>query len=117
VFDLTESYKSLIEALRHAGIHTATRVNIEYIDSEALEISGADELNNASMRCWCRRFRRARHRRQDRRDTLCARKQDTLSGYLSGYAAGRDRICAPCCRMADANSTEFIWRPNILWLR
>jgi CTP synthase len=42
--DLTESYKSLIEALRHAGIHTATRVNIEYLDSEALEISGADEL-------------------------------------------------------------------------
>ena len=35
--DLTESYKSLIEALRHAGMHTATRVNIEYIDSEELE--------------------------------------------------------------------------------
>jgi len=42
--DLTESYKSLIEALRHAGIHTSTRVNIEYLDSEALEISGANEL-------------------------------------------------------------------------
>ncbi|MFS2202902.1 CTP synthetase, partial [Pseudomonas sp. Pseusp3] len=25
--DLTESYKSLIEALRHASMHTATRVN------------------------------------------------------------------------------------------
>ena len=33
--DLTESYKSLTEALRHAGIHTDSRVNIEYIDSEA----------------------------------------------------------------------------------
>ena len=42
--DLTESYKSLIEALRHAGIHTETRVNIEYIDSEALELSGTEEL-------------------------------------------------------------------------
>ena len=42
--DLTESYKSLIEALRHAGIHTETRVNIEYIDSEALETSGTEEL-------------------------------------------------------------------------
>jgi CTP synthase len=42
--DLTESYKSLIEALRHAGIHTATRVNIEYLDSEVLEKSGAEEL-------------------------------------------------------------------------
>lgn len=37
--DLTESYKSLIEALRHAGIHTATRVNIEFLDSELLEKS------------------------------------------------------------------------------
>jgi len=42
--DLTESYKSLIEALRHAGIHTETRVNIEYIDSEAIEASGTSEL-------------------------------------------------------------------------
>jgi len=32
--DLTESYKSLTEALRHAGIHTESRVNIEYLDSE-----------------------------------------------------------------------------------
>ena len=35
--DLTESYKSLIEALRHAGIHNQTQVNIEYIDSEDFE--------------------------------------------------------------------------------
>ncbi len=44
--DLTESYKSLIEALRHAGIHTSTRVNIEYIDSEAIESSGIHGLKN-----------------------------------------------------------------------
>ncbi|MDX8378581.1 MAG: CTP synthase [Gallionella sp.] len=42
--DLTESYKSLIEALRHAGIHTQTRVNIEYIDSEILETAGTRAL-------------------------------------------------------------------------
>jgi CTP synthase len=42
--DLTESYKSLIEALRHAGIHTATRVNIEYLDSEVIETEGTDSL-------------------------------------------------------------------------
>jgi CTP synthase len=38
--ELTESYKSLIEALRHAGIHTGTRVNIDYLDSEDIETSG-----------------------------------------------------------------------------
>ncbi|MEO8331107.1 MAG: CTP synthase [Gallionella sp.] len=42
--DLTESYKSLIEALRHAGIHTQTKVNIEYVDSEALETAGTQGL-------------------------------------------------------------------------
>ncbi|GAB1232873.1 CTP synthase [Ferrigenium sp. UT4] len=44
--DLTESYKSLIEALRHAGIHTSTRVNIEYLDSEVIEVEGTAGLIN-----------------------------------------------------------------------
>ncbi len=34
--DLSDSYKSLNEALRHAGIHNHTRVKIEYVDSEDL---------------------------------------------------------------------------------
>ncbi|MCG5514428.1 CTP synthase [Ectothiorhodospira shaposhnikovii] len=42
--ELTESYKSLNEALTHAGIHTATKVNIRYIDSERLETAGTDCL-------------------------------------------------------------------------
>lgn len=42
--DLTDSYKSLTEALKHAGIQTRTRVRIEYIDSEALEKQGAEAL-------------------------------------------------------------------------
>ncbi|GLU31502.1 CTP synthase [Trinickia caryophylli] len=42
--DLTESYKSLIEALRHASVHTSTRVNIEYIDSEQIEQEGVASL-------------------------------------------------------------------------
>jgi CTP synthase len=42
--ELTESYKSLIEALKHASIHTGTRVNIEYIDSEVIEADGPAAL-------------------------------------------------------------------------
>ncbi len=38
--DLTESYKSLSEALIHAGIRTRTRVKIVYVDSEELEREG-----------------------------------------------------------------------------
>ena len=35
--ELTESYKSLNEALSHAGIHNKSKVNIHYIDSVTLE--------------------------------------------------------------------------------
>lgn len=42
--DLTESYKSLSEALTHAGIHTNSRINIVYIDSEHIEKEGVDCL-------------------------------------------------------------------------
>ncbi|KAG0093363.1 hypothetical protein BGZ92_006037 [Podila epicladia] len=38
--DLTESYKSLIEALKHASIHTSTKVHIHYLDSEVIEKEG-----------------------------------------------------------------------------
>ncbi|MEI7612197.1 MAG: CTP synthase [Betaproteobacteria bacterium] len=42
--DLTESYKSLTEALVHAGITTRSKVKIHYIDSEEIEKSGCDAL-------------------------------------------------------------------------
>jgi CTP synthase len=34
--DLSDSYKSLNEALRHAGIHNHAKVQIEYVDAETL---------------------------------------------------------------------------------
>jgi CTP synthase len=42
--DLTESYKSLSEALTHAGIHTRGKVHIHYVDSEAVERDGTECL-------------------------------------------------------------------------
>ncbi len=42
--DLTESYKSLIEALNHAGMHTESKVNIHYLDSEDIERDGCAVL-------------------------------------------------------------------------
>lgn len=38
--DLADSYKSLSEALLHAGVHTRTRVVINYVDSEDIEKHG-----------------------------------------------------------------------------
>ena len=42
--DLTESYKSLTEALVHAGIYTRSRVKVHYIDSEEIEAKGCAVL-------------------------------------------------------------------------
>ncbi len=42
--NLGDAYKSLSEALTHAGIQTHTNVEIEYIDSEAIELRGATLL-------------------------------------------------------------------------
>jgi CTP synthase len=42
--DLSDSYKSLNEALRHAGIHNHARVKIEYVDSEELTASNVATL-------------------------------------------------------------------------
>jgi CTP synthase len=44
--NLADSYKSLNEALKHAGIHTRTKVNIEYFDSEKLGADGIAGLED-----------------------------------------------------------------------
>jgi CTP synthase len=43
--DLKDSYLSLSEALLHAGIHTRTRIHIEYVESEDIEKHGTACLN------------------------------------------------------------------------
>jgi CTP synthase len=43
--DLKDSYMSLTEALRHAGIQTRTRVNILYVESENIQTEGTACLN------------------------------------------------------------------------
>jgi CTP synthase len=42
--DLSDSYKSLNEALRHAGIHNSAKVNIAYLDSESLQADNISQL-------------------------------------------------------------------------
>ncbi|MGZ8224123.1 MAG: CTP synthase [Methylobacter sp.] len=44
--DHSDAYKSLNEALIHAGIRTRNKVNIEYIDSETIEDEGISRLEN-----------------------------------------------------------------------
>ncbi len=42
--ELLDAYKSLIEAIQHAGIKTRTKVEVEFIDSEEVERKGTDRL-------------------------------------------------------------------------
>jgi CTP synthase len=42
--ELSDAYKSINEALIHAGIHTQTKINIVYIDAEAIQEQGVGLL-------------------------------------------------------------------------
>ena len=46
--DLQDAYKSLTEAIKHAGIQTDTRVEVSYIDAEEVERSGTGCLTGVS---------------------------------------------------------------------
>ena len=43
--EFKESYKSLTEALNHAGIHCNSRVVVEYLDAELIESVGPEKLS------------------------------------------------------------------------
>jgi CTP synthase len=45
--DLTDSYKSLSEAILHAGIHTSTHINFMYVEAQTLEENGTSILDKA----------------------------------------------------------------------
>ena len=46
--DLLDAYKSLVEAIVHAGIHTRTKVLIDYVDAQTLTTQGTGALADVS---------------------------------------------------------------------
>ena len=105
--DLRESYKSLTEALVHAGIHTGTRVEIDYVDSEEVERSGVSRLEGADAilvpggfgkRGIEGKVQAARHARENKVPYLglCLGMQAAVIEYARNQA-----------QLAGANSTEF----------
>ena len=44
--DVLDAYKSLSEAITHAGIHNRTKVDVRYVDAEKLEAEGCAVLEN-----------------------------------------------------------------------
>jgi CTP synthase len=105
--DLTESYKSLTEALIHAGIHTDSRVLIDYIDSEQIERDGPQALaafdailvpGGFGRRGVEGKIRAIRFARENRLPYL---------GICLGMQLAVIEFARHVCGLEGANSTEF----------
>ena len=95
--DLLDAYKSLIEAMIHAGIQTRTRVNFRYIDSEDIEKRGLDLLDGVDAILVPGGF--GERGMEGKITAVChARKQDPLSRDLSRDASCGHRVRSSCCR-------------------
>ncbi len=105
--DLTDSYKSLTEALIHAGIHTRSRLNLHYVDSETLERDGANVLvpmdailvpGGFGKRGIEGKIRAIRFARENRIPYL---------GICLGMQLATIEFARDVCGLEGANSTEF----------
>ena len=105
--ELAESYKSLSEALVHAGIHTGTRVDIHYVDSEEIESAGAGCLDGLDAilvpggfgkRGIDGKIEAARYARENRVPYL---------GICLGMQVAVIEYARHCAGLAGADSTEF----------
>jgi CTP synthase len=108
--DLTESYKSLIEAIKHAGIHTRSEVNIVYIDSENIEKDGTDwRTSRASMPFWCPAVSvDAVRKAKSPPSAMLAKTRCLISASVSACSWLSLNLPAMWPDMAGAHSTEFV---------
>jgi CTP synthase len=105
--DLTESYKSLIEALRHAGIHTQTKVNIEYIDSEALETTSMQGLEHFDAILVPGGFGKRGTEGKISAIRFARENKVPYLGICLGMQLAVIEYARHVAGMTDANSTEF----------
>jgi CTP synthase len=102
--DLTESYKSLNEALYHASFAHRSRVVIEYVDSEKLDGPGA--AGPCRRDPGAARLRRARRRGQDRGGALRARARHPVLRDLLRLQMAVIEFARHVAGLDRANSTE-----------
>jgi CTP synthase len=105
--DLSDSYKSLNEALRHAGIHNHVKVDIEYVDAETLTPDSAGQLSRFDAVLVPGGFGKrgiegkiiaARYAREHRVPYL---------GICLGMQVATIEFARHVAGLEDANSTEF----------
>lgn len=105
--DLTESYKSLSEALMHAGIHTSSRVNIHYVDSEDIERNGADSLSGMDAILVPGGFGQRGVEGKIKAVKFARENNIPYLGICLGMQIALIEYARHVAMMADANSTEF----------
>ena len=106
--DLKESYKSLTEALIHAGAHLDYKVNIKWVDSEKVEDEGAEKfLNDCDGILVAGGFGERGVEGKIKAIQVCKRKTNTFSRYLSWYATSMIEFARNVLGLEDANSVEF----------
>ncbi len=105
--DLSDSYKSLNEALTHAGIHTRTRVTIEYVDSEQLERDGPGALKNLDAILVPGGFGKRGTEGKIKAIQFARENRVPYLGICLGMQLATIEFARNVCGLAGANSTEF----------
>ena len=105
--DLTESYKSLTEALIHAGIHTESSVKIHYIDSEEIERIGTGALENMDAILIPGGFGVRGTEGKIAAITFARSRKIPYLGICLGMQLAVIEFARNVAGLIDANSTEF----------
>ncbi len=105
--DLTESYKSLSEALTHAGIHTRSRVHIRYVDSEEIERDGTGCLSDVDAILVPGGFGQRGIEGKILAACYAREAQVPYLGICLGMQVAVIECARNLARLTDAHSTEF----------
>ncbi|HEY8070227.1 MAG TPA: CTP synthase [Burkholderiales bacterium] len=105
--DLQDSYKSLNEALNHAGIHTRSRVKIHYVDSEEIERDGVAALEKMDAILVPGGFGKRGTEGKIRAIRYARENGVPYLGICLGMQLATIEFARNVCGLAGANSTEF----------
>lgn len=105
--DLTESYKSLSEALIHAGIHTRSKVVIHYVDSERIEAEGTTGLHDMDAILVPGGFGKRGVEGKIAAIALARERQIPYLGICLGMQLAVIEFARHAAGLAGAHSTEF----------
>lgn len=105
--ELTESYKSLNEALIHAGIHTKTKVNIVYVDAETLADGDLSEIRNVDAILVPGGFGSRGVEGKIQAIEYARTHNIPFLGICLGLQLAVIEYARHICNHPDANSTEF----------